>query len=242
VELLFSIALLLSSYREIAPDRQTRTVPLPPDRTLTLTLTVGTVEIIGVAGTDATIEIVRTTPSVEGLTRLPIEVEETEREVRIRCIQADGGTDPAYRSDVVIRVPSAARVGPVNITEGRLELSNLSGAITADIRRGSIEGSAIEGVVRLESGIGDVVLDRARLSTNGLLRLRSFNGNVRLTLAERPTDARIMALALNGTIASDIPLAMKDTWGPRWGEATLGKGEPVISLDVITGRIEIKSK
>ena len=34
---------------------------------------------------------------------------------------------------------------------------------------------------------------------------------------------------------------MKDTWGPRWGEATLGKGEPVISIDVITGTIEIKA-
>ena len=53
-------------------------------------------------------------------------------------------------------------------------------------------------------------------------------------LAERPADARIMALALNGD-QSDIPLTMKDTWGPRWGEATLGKGEPVISLDVVTG-------
>jgi hypothetical protein len=51
-----------------------------------------------------------------------------------------------------------------------------------------------------------------------------------------------MALALNGTINSDIPLTMKDTWGPRWGEATLGKGEPVVSIDVITGRIEIRTR
>jgi hypothetical protein len=71
--------------------------------------------------------------------------------------------------------------------------------------------------------------------------LRAFNGDVRLTLAERPADARIMALALNGSITSQIPLVMKDTWGPRWGETTLGKGEPVISLDVITGTIEIRS-
>ena len=78
-----------------------------------------------------------------------------------------------------------------------------------------------------------------RLTPQGLLRLRAFNGDVRLTLAEKPTDARILALALNGSIKSEIPLRMKDTWGPRWGEATLGNGEPVISIDVITGRIEI---
>ena len=65
--------------------------------------------------------------------------------------------------------------------------------------------------------------------------MRAFNGDVRLTLAERPADARILALALNGTIKSDIPLTLRETWGPRWGETTLGKGEPVISLDVVTG-------
>ena len=78
------------------------------------------------------------------------------------------------------------------------------------------------------------------MSPNGLLRLRSFNGDVRLTLAERPADARIMALALNGHVTSDIPLTRRDTWGPRWAETTLGKGEPVISLDVVTGLIDIK--
>jgi DUF4097 and DUF4098 domain-containing protein YvlB len=79
-----------------------------------------------------------------------------------------------------------------------------------------------------------------RLVPDGLLRLRTFNGDVRLTLAERPTDARVLALALNGSIESNLTLTMKDTWGPRWGEATLGKGEPVISIDVITGTIDIK--
>jgi hypothetical protein len=86
-----------------------------------------------------------------------------------------------------------------------------------------------------------VVLTGTRLSADGLLRLRAFNGDVRLTLAQRPVDARIMALALNGHITSDIPLTMRDTWGPRWGEATLGTGEPVISIDVVTGTVEIKS-
>jgi hypothetical protein len=92
-----------------------------------------------------------------------------------------------------------------------------------------------------QAGIGSITLTGARLSPNGLLRLRSFNGDVRLSLAERPADARIMALALNGQVRSEIPLRVRDTWGPRWSEATLGKGEPVISLDVVTGMVEIKS-
>ena len=112
---------------------------------------------------------------------------------------------------------------------------------TLDVRRGSITATDLSGAVRLETEIGDLTVDKATLSDRGLLRLRTFNGDITLTLASRPADARILALVLNGAITSDIPLATKDTWGPRWGEATLGRGEPVISLDVVTGDIALRS-
>jgi hypothetical protein len=37
-------------------------------------------------------------------------------------------------------------------------------------------------------------------------------------------------------------MTTRDTWGPRWSEATLGKGEPVISIDVVTGKVEIRTR
>ena len=129
----------------------------------------------------------------------------------------------------------------VQVVEGRITIERFRGTLTGDIRRGPIDGRNVSGTLRLEAGIGSVTITGARLSANGLLRLRAFNGDVRLSLAARPADARILALALNGYVTSDIPLTRRETWGPRWGEATLGKGEPVISLDVVTGLIEIKS-
>jgi hypothetical protein len=222
-------------------DRQTRTLPLPPGRSISLDITVGEVRIEGSSRTDAMIEIVRHAPDAAGLIRVPVAIDEIESEIRIRGVQADGGTDPALRTDITLRVPHDAVLRSVRILEGRLTLAELTGAVTADLRRGSITASGVGGVIRLETGIGNVIAERARLSDGGLLRLRAFNGDVRLTLAELPANARIMALALNGSISSEIPLHTKDTWGPRWGEATLGNGQPVISIDVITGRIEIKA-
>jgi hypothetical protein len=239
--LLVGASLLLIAVPAYAEtDRQTRTIALPPGRALTLEITIGNVRIEGASRGDVAIEIVRHAPSAADLTRIPVEIHEQEDEVRIVAQQADDGTDAALRTDVTLRVPHAARLRSVRIVEGRLTLSALHGEITADIRRGPIEAVDLQGTVRLESGIGNVSAERARLAPDGLLRLRAFNGDVRLELAETPTDARIMALALNGTITSEIPLRMKNTWGPRWGETTLGKGEPVISIDVITGKIEIK--
>ena len=46
-------------------------------------------------------------------------------------------------------------------------------------------------------------------------------------------------MTFNGQITSDIPLIMKDRFGPRFGEATIGRGEPVMSLDVVKGDIAI---
>jgi DUF4097 and DUF4098 domain-containing protein YvlB len=170
-----------------------------------------------------------------------VSIQETATVVRVVGVQVNGGTDPSLKTDVTVRVPRDAVLETLRVMEGRITLADLTGRVNADLRRGSIEAANVQGSVRLETGIGDVVASQMRLSPTGLLRLRAFNGDVRLSLAERPKDARVMALALNGTVRSQIPLTMKEAWGPRWGEATLGTGEPVISLDVVTGVIDIKS-
>jgi hypothetical protein len=235
------VGLLAATVHVNATDRRTHTVPLPPDRAVSVTVTIGHLRVQGEARDDAVIEVVRTAPSQQGLSRIPVAIEESAADVRIVAEQAGNGMDPDFRTDVTLRVPQGAMLKSLRVLEGRIALSALTGTVTADLRRGPIAATNVRGVVRLETGIGDVTADQMRLSPEGLLRLRAFNGNIRLTLAERPVNARVMALALNGTIQSNIPLTMRDTWGPRWGEATLGNGAPVISLDVVTGAIELKA-
>jgi hypothetical protein len=234
------VTLLVTAASSSATDRRSYTVALPPGRALSVELTIGHLRVQGEPRADALIEVVRTAPTEAGLVRIPVTIDESPTDVRIRGLQADGATDPELRTDVTLRVPRDSVLPSLRVVEGKITLSALSGSITADLRRGPIDASNLQGIVRLETGIGDVTVDDARLTPTGLLRLRAFNGTVRLSLAERPLDARVMALALNGTIRSDIPLRSKNSWGPRWGEATIGNGEPVISLDVITGAIEVR--
>lgn len=222
-------------------DRQTRTLPLPEGRAVTIEVTVGSVRIDGWDRDEIEIAVERHVPAPADQARLPIIIDDTPARVVIRAVQAPGETDAALRVAITIRVPRAALIERVQVMEGRIALNGLHGGISADLRRGPIAAADVSGSVRLETGIGPVTLSAARLSPAGVLRLRTFNGDLRLKLSERPADARILALALNGSISSTIPLTMKDTWGPRWGEATLGRGQPVISLDVVTGTIEIRS-
>jgi hypothetical protein len=224
-----------------ATDRRSYTIALPPGRVVSVELTVGHLRVQGEPRADALIEVNRSAPDESALLKIPVTVEETAAAVRVVGVQSEGGVDASLKTDVTLRVPRAAVLESLRVVEGRITLANLAGRVTADLRRGPIEATNVQGSVRLETGIGDVVASEMRVSPEGVLRLRAFNGDVRLSLAERPKDARVMALALNGSVRSQIPLTMKDAWGPRWGEATLGKGEPVISLDVVTGVIEIKA-
>jgi DUF4097 and DUF4098 domain-containing protein YvlB len=147
--------------------------------------------------------------------------------------------DAQVRTTIVLNVPRSAHLASIKLLTGRMLLSGLTGHVSADVTRGSLHATNVSGTLRLETGTGDLTCEAARLTPGGLLRLRTFNGQLTLRLAERPSDARILALSFNGRITSAIPLTMKDQWGPRFGETTIGKGEPIISLDTVTGDIAI---
>jgi hypothetical protein len=219
-----------------------RTIALAPDTPISVEATAGEIRITGHDRADAAVTISTDAPTAALKAALTPSVTEEAAGVRITARQADNGMDPTIRSVITLDVPRSARLEAVRLLTGRIVLANLDGRVAADVTRGSLTASRLSGTLRLETGTGDLTLEHARLVAGGLIRLRAFNGNVTLQLDERPADARILALSFNGRITSDIPLAMKDRFGPRFGEATLGKGEPVVSIDTVMGNIVIRTK
>jgi hypothetical protein len=211
-----------------------RTLPLPPGTVVAIESTVGDVDIRGWERGELAIEI-------DAPAGVEPRIDEGPLSVRISAVQAGGAMDRGVRTRVAVRAPSAAVFDAIRLLDGRLTLEGLTGAVTADVRQGTIEASRVAGRLRLETGFGDVKVERATLDADGLLRLRAFNGGVRLGFARTPADARILALTFNGRIQSEIPLTRRESFGPRFGEATLGNGGPVVSIDTITGDIVIVS-
>jgi hypothetical protein len=222
-------------------------------------ITIGRLVVSGWDRNEVSVEILRRAEDAQRLTLIPALVEERASGVLVRAVQADGGHDAGLRTDVVLRVPALAHLREMTVFEGGVELSDLRGACSARLERGDIVGTRLSGSVRLETAMGNIRLAAATLSTDGMIRLRTFNGDVTLELANRPEHARILALSMGGTITSDIPLAVKDRSGPRFGEATLGNASlgntapgnpalgdtapgnavPVISIDVVNGDVAI---
>ena len=144
-------------------DRQARSIALPQGKTLSIDVTIGDVRIEGSDRADAEIIVERRAPTPAQLARVPLLIEDLPSKVSIRAVQADHGTDPALRADVTVRVPRAAVIERVQVLEGSIGVSDFSGALTADIRRGPIDGTAVSGTLRLESGIGSVTVFRERV-------------------------------------------------------------------------------
>ena len=222
-----------------ASDRISRIVPLAEGTPIRVDATVADVIITGSNRPDLQVQIARRAPTAADLTRFAPIVETKPDGVRIAVVQADEGKDANLRAEIAIASPAAAVFQAIRVFEGRVRLTNLKAACDVDLRRGPIDATGLAGRVRLESGIGSIDVRDTDLTRGGMLRLRVFNGPLRVRFARAPANARILAVTFNGRIESDIPLTKKDQFGPRFGEATLGSGDPVMSLDVVKGDITI---
>ncbi|MDE3155936.1 MAG: hypothetical protein KGN76_12580 [Acidobacteriota bacterium] len=222
-----------------SPDRLQRTIAIDPSTPITIDITEGAVDITGTTGHDLVVDMVRRVGRGKDRSRLPMQIEGTAAGVHISAVQTDEGKDPDLQTVVKIQAPPQARFTSIQVFEGQIHLQNLHGVVTADIMRGPIVGTGVSGTLRLVGHVGDVTLTDARLTDGGLLRLRTFNGNVTLGLAESPPNARVLAVTFRGALTSTLPLHFKDKFGPRFGEASIGRGQPLISIDVVYGDIRI---
>jgi hypothetical protein len=219
-------------------DRMVRVLEVAPGVPVSVEITVGDVAVRSWEHRRIEVEVTRRADDRARL--LPVEVDQAAAGVRVRAVQDGDGRDPRLRTDVTLRVPTATDVKEIVVFEGRVEVAGLRGACNVRVERGGIGVRDHRGMLRLETVIGDIQVEHGVLAPDSPLRLRTFNGGIDLELAASPLDARILALSMGGTIASDIPLTLKDRWGPRFGEATIGRGDPLVSLDAVNGDIAIR--
>jgi hypothetical protein len=212
-------------------------VPMTAGTPIWIDATVADVTITGSARSDLRVDVERRVPTRDDLAKLPVTIDSAPDGVHVAVVQAHDGRTAEVRAVVALAVPSAALLRSVRVFEGSVRLANVTGGCDVDLRRGTIEANGLAGRIRLESGLGGIDVRDSQLTPGGAMRLRVFNGPVRVHFARPPANGRILAVTLNGAIASDIPLTMKDRFGPRFGESTLGSGDPVLSADVVKGDI-----
>jgi hypothetical protein len=242
-----SAALLAAAHSTVsqpapAAGRLVRTVRLAPNAPISIRATVGDVTVTGWDRPDVEVEIVRNNAALDAASGVSAAIDTDAAGLHVAAVQAGEEKAAQRRGSVTVRAPAGTPIASIDLFEGAMTLRNLRRGVRASLDHGSITAASLAGAIRLTTSIGDVHLERAELADEGMIHLRAFNGNVTLSFAAPPANARILALSLGGTIQSDIPLHLKNQFGPRFGEATIGRGAPVVSIDVVSGNIRIGGK
>jgi hypothetical protein len=205
----------------------------PAGASLEIVLGAADVVVVGVAG-----DRVRVTP-IEPDEAASARAVSVTGDARVGVRIAGAPTAPAStRPRIRVEAPASWPL-VLTLDNGEARVEEMIGGASVRVVRGAIRTRALRGRVRLEIDSGPIVAEGVRLSDGHSLKCRIFNGDVSIALAARPADARILALTLNGAIRSSLPLTTRAAFGPRFGEATLGAGAHVLSIDVVRGDIRV---
>ena len=220
-------------------DRTSRVLPMAAGTPIRIDATVADVVITGSLRHDLRVDVERRVPGRDDLAHLPVTIDSAPDGVHIAVVQERDARNADLKATITIAAPVDADLRSVRVFEGSVKLTILTRACDVELRRGAIDADRLAGRIRLESGLGGIEVRDSELTPGGVMRLRVFNGPLRVRFARRPANARILAVTLNGAIASEIPLTIKDQFGPRFGESTLGSGNPLLSADVVKGDITL---
>lgn len=217
--------------------------PIAADGALSLSNINGDVTIRGTSGDQITVTATIKASKESDLDTVDVDVDAGKRHVRIETDYSKkrGRWGNSYASvEYDIEVPKGIELEEIELVNGSLELSNLSGRIEASLVNGSLEAEGLSGSVELETVNGRVEATFDDLSGAQRIDLESVNGSIQLNLPD-DVDATIDATTVHGKISNDFGLRVdKGEYVGSDLKGTLGSGAARISLENVNGSIKIR--
>jgi DUF4097 and DUF4098 domain-containing protein YvlB len=216
-----------------------RTVPLSSNGRVSLENINGNVTVTGWERTDAQIDAVKKARDQQKLDEARIEVDASNDAVRIRTRYPEGHTNnnPATVT-YELHVPRTARLDRINLVNGSLEVSLVSGDINADLVNGKTDIRDLAGRLDISAVNGSITANYRSLDNVKEIHLKSVNGPINLGLPTSP-NAEISASTVNGGITTDFPLQVKGRFVGHRLDGTLGSGGTHIELSNVNGSIRV---
>ncbi len=137
--------------------------------------------------------------------------------------------------DFEIRAPRYAEIRRIELVNGGMEISGLSGDVSASSVNGNVRGEKLSGETHLSTVNGNVTL--SNVTKHDEIDLSSVNGSVTLYLPKN-VNARLTASTVHGDIRGDLGHGVTHAGGSM--DAVLGTGGPRIELGTVNGDIRIR--
>ena len=215
------------------------TVPLSANGRVSLENINGNVEITGWERNEVQIDAVKSARDQERLNEAKIEVEGSGDAVQIRTRYPEGRTNDNPASvHYTLHVPASASVDKVNLVNGSLEISQVSGEVNASLVNGTLRAHDLSGRAKLSTVNGSNNVEFRSLTNVSEVRINAVNGSINLVLPSSP-NAQISASTVNGNIKSDFPMQIESGFVGRHLSGTLGSGGTRIELSNVNGSTHI---
>lgn len=196
------------------------------------------------------VEALKEAEEAEALEALVIDVDASERAIDIETHypssdgwggfwkRGHGHTQVTY----TLTVPKGAALGDIELVNGDLEVTGVTGGIRAETVNGAISVREVRGEVELATVNGSLDVLYEMLAASDRVDLESVNGTIELTLPSG-AGAHVEAETVNGRIRNDFGIdVQKGRWVGSSMRGTLGGGGALVTLETVNGAISVKSR
>ena len=222
-----------------------QTYPLESGGSISLSNINGGVTIVGSARQDVEITATISSRSEEGLNRVDIEVDANANRIEIETDyskQRGRWNQHGATVEYELKVPSSARLDEIDLVNGSLEISNISGDIETSLVNGNLTAEGLTGSIELETVNGSVDVSFNRVSSSQRIEIESVNGPIEVFLPS-DVDADVDASTVHGRIRNDFGLEVeKGEYVGNDMRGTIGSGGARISLENVNGSIDLRRR
>jgi DUF4097 and DUF4098 domain-containing protein YvlB len=226
-----------------------QTYPLADGGRVNLENINGSVRITAWDRNEVKVDAVKTAYTRERLQEAKIEVSANANSIYIKTDypdfnqtftdDRDGRRENPATVEYTLTVPRGARIDSIELINGGLEISGLTGDVKASLINGRLTARGLTGEAKLSTINGRLDATFDRLDASKPISLNSVNGGVSLTLPS-DSNAELKADTVHGGINNDFGLPVrKGKYVGRNLAGKLGQGGPRIRLSNVNGSISI---
>lgn len=216
-----------------------KTVPLSANGRVSLENINGNVEITGWDRNEVQIDAVKSARDQQRLDEAKIEVQGSGDSVRIRTRYPEGHTNNNPASvQYTLHVPRGAQLDKIDLVNGSLTVSQVSGEVDASLVNGKIIAHDLAGRARLSTVNGSTQAQFTTLANVTEVKISSVNGSINLQLPPSP-NADISASSVNGGMSTDFPITVQGKFVGHHMSGKLGNGGTRIDLSNVNGSTHI---
>lgn len=144
--------------------------------------------------------------------------------------------------DYTIKVPTDAILEDIELVNGDLNVTGVTGYLSLGTVNGSVTASGMSGSAWVETVNGNLDLTFDKMEKGQTVDLESVNGFILLRIPAK-SNAQVDAETLNGSVSSEFGLAIeKGEWIGRSMEGLVGSGGARITLETVNGSIDVKKR